>query len=50
MSKRQKRTIRKLTLPLLAIGLMTLMMSLGSGHASSSSAPGAAQSAQLYRR
>ncbi len=49
MTKRRKRTARKLALPLLAIGLMTLMMSLGSGHSSSERAPGAKQAAQLYR-
>lgn len=49
MTLRRKRTVRKLALPLLAVGLMTLMMSLGSGHAASSRAPGASSAEQLYR-
>lgn len=49
MTTRRKRTVRKLALPLLAVALMTLMMSLGSGHGSKADAPGASQAAQLYR-
>lgn len=48
MSNRNKRTLRKLAIPAIAIGLMTLMMAIGS--ISSARAPGASQAAEIYQR
>jgi hypothetical protein len=52
MSKRHKRTLRKLAMPLIALGLMTLMMSIGAStrDGSGARAPGAAQAADIYQR
>lgn len=49
MTKRRKRTVRKLALPLIAIGLMTLMMALHRpGDAAPSTSP-VPQSAAVHR-